>query len=339
MIDLSVIIPSYNSARTIETCIRSVFRSGGDSVEVIVVDDASTDNSPELVLNLIPQWPNRLHLIRQAINGGPAVARNRGAKEAQAESLFFLDSDTKMLDDTLDNFRSRLRNADAVVGIYHYAPLNEGIIPLYKALFNYFFFNRLGVIPYEVFDSSRAGIKRDVFETIGGFNESLQWGMDYENEELGYRICDKFKQLLDPSVAVHHEFPGFTKMTAIYFKRVALWFEIFLRRRRFESGGVTSAGTGISSASLLASALALFIFALPVSDAVSAVAISAAGLLFLLYLWGFAGFFAFAAQKHPMLLIPIILCNIFFTAVTAAAATFGLFRFIIGRSNVGSNFS
>jgi glycosyltransferase involved in cell wall biosynthesis len=333
MLEVSVVIPSYNSARTIERCVRSVFASGGDAVEIVVVDDCSRDNSAAIVEALAAAWPGRLRLLRQPQNRGPAVARNRGAREARAPLIFFLDSDTEMLPDALPNFLARIRDADAVVGIYHHQPLNAGIVPLYKALLNYYFFSRLGVITYEVFDSSRAGIRRDVFEDVGGFNEKLRWGMDYENEELGYRLCERYSQILDPSVAVRHEFPGFRKMTATYFRRVALWAEIFFRRRRFESGGVTSIGTGLSSAGLLAAVLLVMLAALPLSAPLPLLLALGAAAAFGLYLWGYRGFFAFAAGMHPSKLPALIACNVFFTLVAATAATFGFLRAILGQSD------
>ena len=86
--------------------------------------------------------------------------------------------------------------------------LNAGAVPQYKAMLNYYFFARKGVIRYEVFDSARAGIRREVFDALGGFNESLGWGMDYENEEFGYRLTREHTNLLDPAIAVRHQFPG-----------------------------------------------------------------------------------------------------------------------------------
>jgi len=338
MLEVSVVIPSYNSARTIERCVRSVFESGGGGVEVIVVDDCSTDDSPARVERMAAAWPGRLRLVRQPANRGPAAARNRGAGEARAPNLFFLDSDTEMLRDALPNFLARLGEADAVVGIYHDEPLNRGLVPLYKALLNYYFFSRLGVIAYEVFDASRAGVRREVFESLGGFDPSLGWGMDYENEELGYRLCERYKQLLDPAVAVRHEFPGFKKMTTTYFKRVALWAEIFVRRRRFESGGVTSVGTGISSAALLVTVAAAVLAPLPLPTPIPTGLWLAAAAGFALYLWGYRGFFAFARRKHPAKLPALVGCNIFFTLIAASAAFFGMLRALLGASSIGDKF-
>ena len=115
---ISVIIPSYNSRLTIEHCVRSVIDSGYRPLEVVVVDDCSADDSPEIVNRLRAEFPEIVRLIRCERNGGPAKARNAGARASSAQLLFFVDSDTEMLPDALHKFAARIAEADAVVGIY-----------------------------------------------------------------------------------------------------------------------------------------------------------------------------------------------------------------------------
>lgn len=330
---VSVIIPSFNSAGTIQRCVDSVLASDYRPLEVLVVDDASTDGSAAIVQRLCGQHPE-VRLVRQAENGGPARARNAGARSAAGRYLFFLDSDTEMRPDALTNFVRSIGRADAVVGVYDAVPLNGGLVPLYKALLNHYFFSRKGAIAYEVFDASRAGITATAFAALGGFCEQLGWGMDYENEELGYRLCRRHRMVLDPSVVVRHVFPGWRKLTQAYFFRVALWAEIFVLRRRFESGGVTSAETGFSTASLLLAVLLLPLAWLIQSQYGAAPVVLLPGLLFCGYLYGYAGFFKFVWQRRPAFVLPAFLLNLYFTLVIAAGAAFGLFRALLGRSDV-----
>ena len=329
---ISVIIPSFNSANTIERCIRSVLATNDQPLEIIVVDDASTDHSPELVEKLAESHPETVTLQRQAVNGGPAKARNAGAASARGNYLFFLDSDTEMLPDALKNFRRRISEADAVVGIYDARPLNRGWVPLYKALLNNYFFSRKGVIDYEVFDSSRAGIRAEIFKSVGGFNETLGWGMDYENEELGYRLCEKFKLILDPSIIVRHDFPNLRQLTRTYYQRVALWMEILLVRKKFESGGVTSAETGLSSAALLGAVILAPVSFLPLPGVGSLVAAILAVLFFLVYLHGYGGLFKFILRRAPWFVVPAIGLNIYFTLVIALGASLGVLRTVTGNT-------
>jgi len=317
---ISVIIPSYNSEKTIERCILSIIQTGYHHLEIIIVDDVSKDRSPEIVQQLIERYPDIIKLISQQENGGPAKARNRGAKEATGEYLFFTDSDTEMLPDALNSFVKTIKEYDAVSGVYYYEPLSKGIVPKYKAMLNNYFFSRKGIIPYEVFDSSRAGIRKEVFEALNGFNENLSWGMDYENEEFGYRLIKQYKLALDPDVVVKHHFPGFKKLTQTYFFRVALWMEIFLRRKKFESGGVTSPETGISSISLFL-AVMLSPWAM-----VNTVALALFVIFFGTYLYGYFGFLKFVAMKRPSFVLLALVCNIYFTFIIAFGAFFGFVR-------------
>lgn len=331
---ISVIVPSYNSAGTIERCLLSVLHTGYQPLEVIVVDDASTDGSTAIVERLCRTYPAVVRLVRQPTNGGPAKARNAGARVATGDYYFFLDSDTEMQPDALRNFARSIDGVDAAVGIYDAVPLNGGAVPLYKALLNHYFFSRRGIIEYEVFDSARAGIRASVFHGVGGFQEDLGWGMDYENEELGYRLCKRHRVILDPSIAVRHVFPGWWQLSRTYFFRVALWAEIFAVRRQFESGGVTSSGTGLSTASLLLAATLLPLAFLPLSPEWRLVVALGAGLLFCVYFYGYAGFFKFVVKRKPMFALPALLLNIYFTLVIAMGACFGLLKVLVGRSSV-----
>jgi glycosyltransferase involved in cell wall biosynthesis len=88
---VSVIIPVYNSAPFIETTIRSCLNQYGARLEIIVVDDGSTDASAVIIQNLAALDP-RVRYIHQE-NAGSCAARNRGLAEAKGEYIFFLDGD------------------------------------------------------------------------------------------------------------------------------------------------------------------------------------------------------------------------------------------------------
>jgi len=325
---ISVVIPLYNASTTIKNCILSVVQTGYPLLEVIVVDDVSTDESPRLVADLCQKYPEIIKLIRLEINSGPAKARNVGAVNAKGDYLFFLDSDTVALPDIFDNFVSRMNHADAVVGIYHYESLNKGCAQSYKALLNNYFFSRKGVIEYEVFDAARAGIKTEVFHRIGGFNEHLRWGMDYENEELGYRLFKSYKILLDPSIVVRHMFPDLRKLTKTYFCRVALWMEIFFFRKKFEFGGVTSSETGLCTFALILTVLTVpFIF---INSYFSLIPL----IFFSLYLYGYFGFLSFVFKRKPSFVLTAFFLNLYSSLVICSGASYGLFKVLMSRSSV-----
>lgn len=90
--DLSVIVVSFNTRRLLDDCLASLFAADAPpgGVEVIVVDNASIDGSPEMVREKYPQ----ARLIVSRVNRGYSAANNQGAAVAQGDYLLFLNSDT-----------------------------------------------------------------------------------------------------------------------------------------------------------------------------------------------------------------------------------------------------
>jgi glycosyltransferase involved in cell wall biosynthesis len=96
MIRASVIIPAYNAAATVERAVDSALGQTERNIEVVVIDDASKDATAAIVERMV-QRDNRLRLLRQATNRGPAAARNRGIEHARGEWIALLDADDEFL--------------------------------------------------------------------------------------------------------------------------------------------------------------------------------------------------------------------------------------------------
>lgn len=88
---ISVIIPVYNAENYIAPCIQSVLNQTCKELEILVIDDGSTDRSPH-ILKELQRTDDRIRLLTQE-NGGVSSARNRGLHAAEGEYVFFLDSD------------------------------------------------------------------------------------------------------------------------------------------------------------------------------------------------------------------------------------------------------
>lgn len=88
---ISVVIPAYNAEKTIKRCLDSLLKQTYGDIELIVVDDGSTDNTAQIVSEMILTDP-RIRLIKQE-NSGPGVARNSGIDAARGELLTFVDAD------------------------------------------------------------------------------------------------------------------------------------------------------------------------------------------------------------------------------------------------------
>ncbi len=90
-IKVSVVIPVYNSENTIKKCVESVLRQTLHEIEVICVNDGSTDGTAD-ILNELAECDDRIHVLHQN-NAGVSTARNNGLFRAKGEYVAFIDSD------------------------------------------------------------------------------------------------------------------------------------------------------------------------------------------------------------------------------------------------------
>ena len=102
---LSLLIPVFNVADYVEECVRSVLEQADAGVQVLLLDDCSTDASWAVLQRLAQQWPGRLQLLQHACNSGISAARNSLLAAAQGDYVWFLDSDDKVLPGALAQLR------------------------------------------------------------------------------------------------------------------------------------------------------------------------------------------------------------------------------------------
>jgi glycosyltransferase involved in cell wall biosynthesis len=94
---VSVVIPTYNAAMVVEAAVSSVAAQSLRDLEVILVDDASSDDTLDRARVALERHGLRHLILRQEQNGGPAAARNRGVVAATGEYVAFLDADDEWL--------------------------------------------------------------------------------------------------------------------------------------------------------------------------------------------------------------------------------------------------
>ncbi|ABM40441.1 glycosyl transferase, family 2 [Acidovorax sp. JS42] len=120
---LSILVPVYNVQDYLDECLTSVvdqmaaLPDGGAGVELLVLDDRSTDGSRALMDALARRWPGRLTLMQHAVNQGLSAARNTMIDAARGEYIWFLDSDDKLLPGALAGLQAAVRRhaPDAVL--------------------------------------------------------------------------------------------------------------------------------------------------------------------------------------------------------------------------------
>lgn len=115
---VSVIVPVYNTEKQVERCISSITAQTYKELEIVVVEDGSTDSSLEICQRLA-QTDSRIRVISKE-NGGVSSARNRGLEEAAGEYIAFVDSDDFIEPDTIEQMAEAAEtySAELVVGDY-----------------------------------------------------------------------------------------------------------------------------------------------------------------------------------------------------------------------------
>lgn len=108
MVTFSVIVPVYRAAHTIERCVDSLAVSGGEDIQIVLVEDCSPDNSWEVCQTLAEKYP-QVTCCRNERNCGVSHTRNRGLELAEGQYLLFTDSDDWVDKDYVPTFRKAIR--------------------------------------------------------------------------------------------------------------------------------------------------------------------------------------------------------------------------------------
>ncbi len=196
---VSVIIPNYNHARFLGDAIRSVLAQTYRPVEIIVVDDGSTDNSGEVAAG----FGDQIRYIYQT-NAGLSAARNTGLRAAKGSLIGVLDADDMYEPNFLETLVAALQadpQADGVYCGYRFVDEANNPLPqienrplpstdLYPALLDGNFF-----VPESVF------LRRRVYDEVGFFDESLRACEDWD---VWLRAARKFRLIHAPHILTRH---------------------------------------------------------------------------------------------------------------------------------------
>jgi glycosyltransferase involved in cell wall biosynthesis len=181
---LSVVVPVHNNADDLLECLSALRRFLPADAEILIVDDASTDDTAARAA------ATGLRVLRRAQNGGPGAARNDGARAARGRILFFVDADVVVAADAIDRVLTAFA-ADpqlaAVFGSYDARPRDTGVISRYRNLLHHFV-HQHGNPNASTFWAGCGAIRRETFEMIGGFDIVRFPRPSIEDIELGYRL-------------------------------------------------------------------------------------------------------------------------------------------------------
>ncbi|MFE4360077.1 glycosyltransferase family 2 protein [Kitasatospora sp. NPDC056800] len=228
---VSVVIPLYNDARTLPACLDAVTAQTYPNLEIVVVDDASTDDSALVA----EKYPCRL--VRQERNAGPAETRNRGAREARGEIVFFLDADVGLSPTSVAAAVERLA-ADPETGSVCGITAKEPLLPTtrvgdYRILQSYYW--RISsegtVTPWF---SALAAIRRSLFLDSGGLNPALR---QTEEIDFGVRLSATHRiELSSAVVGRHNDEEQLSGLVRKLFRRARLRVPLYVDHRGFMRG-------------------------------------------------------------------------------------------------------
>ncbi|MFY1671239.1 glycosyltransferase family 2 protein [Plantactinospora sp. WMMB334] len=243
---VSVIVPNYNYARALGLCLDALRAQTYPRLELIVVDDCSTDDSVAVA------QAYGARVLRTPTNSGPAAARNLGAANANGEILFFVDSDVAAKPDAVAN-AVELLSADpeigAVCGNYDPVPLvRDSLLEEYRCLQqSYWLIADEGRIM--TLYTALLAIPARVFAEIGPFNPRLR---ETENADYGMRLAQRYQIWLSPKVrGVHDHDADLGVLVRKVFTRTALHIPMFARRPEFPGGLSSGPRAWVSVAALL----------------------------------------------------------------------------------------
>ncbi|MBW2967135.1 glycosyltransferase family 2 protein, partial [Candidatus Woesearchaeota archaeon] len=203
MVHVSVVIPNYNSTKTIGKTIRSLQRQTYKDFDATIVDDKSKDHSVKLIKRLI-KGDRRFRLVELKTNRGAGNARNQGVKSSKGDIILFTDSDVIIKRDTVEKAVNNLKKnpeADAVVGFLDRKSVFPNLPSVHfnsRIHYNYMQLPRQIDILY----TSICAVRRKAFNSVNGFDTSLR---SEEDPDLGYRLAGTgHKIILDKTMTVYH---------------------------------------------------------------------------------------------------------------------------------------
>ncbi|MEA5593357.1 glycosyltransferase [Rivularia sp. UHCC 0363] len=231
--NVSVIIPVYNGGISFRSCLSSLTQAVTPFTEIIVVADGDSDGSWLVAEEFGAK------VVKIPVCGGPGKARNIGARAAKGDILFFVDADVVICADTISKVLKAFENQrdlTALIGSYDDEPGSSNFLSQYKNLFHHYTHQTAKEEAFTFWGACGA-IRREVFLSIGGFDESYR-RPSIEDIELGSRLkAAGYKIQLCKDLQVKHlkHWGVVSLLKAELFYRAIPWTELIWRSRNFSN--------------------------------------------------------------------------------------------------------
>jgi glycosyltransferase involved in cell wall biosynthesis len=216
---ISVIMPCFNAAPYVEEAVGSALGQSHGNVELIIVDDGSTDGSQDILAELVQRHPGRIHLFHTD-RAGPYPARNLALQHAHGVFIAFLDADDWWREDCLEKLHGAIRETQADVAYCGWQNVGGRALnsepyvpPAYEQEDTVADF--LKGCPWPI---HAALTRRSVIDAVNGFSEQRYASMDYD---LWLRIlAHTHKMIRVPEVLAFYRWHGSGQVSASKWRQV-----------------------------------------------------------------------------------------------------------------------
>jgi glycosyltransferase involved in cell wall biosynthesis len=248
--EISVVIPAYNASDYLPPCLDALVADGFSPAEIVIVDDGSTDDTPEIARD------RGVTLIRNGAQSGAGAARNTGVAATSADIILFVDADVVVAKGTRDKILQALppggKNA-AVFGSYDDAPASRRLVSHYRNLLH-FHTHQTSPGRAHTFWTGLGAVRRSDFDAIGGFEPVFRYPEDID---LGARLDAAGRRVeLIPDIQGKHLKDWTTRsMFMTDWKRRAAPWARMLREGTVKPGALNTSRQNQASAALVLVAL------------------------------------------------------------------------------------
>lgn len=245
---ISVIIAAYNASKTIALLLNRLKNQTTDfKYEIIIVNDGSTDNTPQIIEEF-QYTEDNVNLIQlfSISNSGPAKARNYGFQQSQGEIIVFTDSDCVPRENWLTEMIQPFTNPNigAVGGTYE--TLNAEKMPARYIGYDIAYRHSKYETEIDVLGTYSAAFRREIFQKVNGFYEGYN-EPTVEDSEISYRVHDLgYKIIHNPEAIVAHPHPDTVqKLFTQQINRAKWRVKLFQRNSKHAHDSYTTVSTAI----------------------------------------------------------------------------------------------
>ena len=292
---ISIIVPSYNSEKTIQENIKSLLKQDYKGQYEIIVVDSSKDKTPDMV----SEFP--VKLIKQKPKG-PATARNLGVKKSKGSIIVFIDSDCVAPKNWLKNLLKPFSSRDVVAVAGTYKTKNKkSLIARFTGYEIEQRHEKMKMFKYIDFVATyNCAYRKKIFIKLGGFNKKFTQA---EDADLSFRIAKRgYKIRYQPSAYVCHYHPDtLTKYLKLKFWRG--YWKVFLyskHKEKFEK----FLGDTYTPKTLLPQILSISLFCIFLISSLFSMVFISLSIIFLIFMYALnVGFFNFLWKREKTMIL------------------------------------